>query len=109
MSVKTIESYFNNTQNSSKSMLEDDTRICKVCDKDKGVVGKWGSLTLLMPITRHFEQKHPNTFKVFGKFAAKLPFSLLEENCFAKFVSTLDPHYKIPCHQSMSENIKKLF
>ncbi|CAG8785734.1 21166_t:CDS:1, partial [Dentiscutata erythropus] len=99
MSVKTIESYFNNTQNSSKSinnrnqtnnklknrqkknpvpihnyleMLEDGTRICKVCDKDKGVVGKWGPLTSLMPIMRYFEQKHPNTFKVFGKFAAKL-------------------------------------
>ncbi|CAG8745925.1 1480_t:CDS:2, partial [Dentiscutata erythropus] len=65
MSVKTIEFYFNNTQNSSESVnnqnqtnnklknrqkknhtpihnylktLEDGTRICKVCDKDKGVV-----------------------------------------------------------------------
>ncbi|CAG8827114.1 2309_t:CDS:1, partial [Dentiscutata erythropus] len=52
--------------------LENSTCICKVCDKDKGVVGKWGSLILLMSITCHFEQKHLNTFKVFGKSATKL-------------------------------------
>ncbi|CAG8758760.1 28673_t:CDS:1, partial [Racocetra persica] len=45
--------------------LEDGTRICKACDKDKGAIGRWGSLTLLSTVTRYFEQKHPNTFREF--------------------------------------------
>ncbi|CAG8605036.1 4617_t:CDS:1, partial [Scutellospora calospora] len=79
MSAKTIDSSENTKLKNKRKKnpaliynyldtLEDGTRICKVCEKNKS---KWGSLTSLMPITCHFKKKHPNTFKEFGKSAAK--------------------------------------
>ncbi|CAG8472194.1 1776_t:CDS:2 [Acaulospora morrowiae] len=64
--------------------LEDGTHICKICNN------RWGANTSISTITRHFEKKHPLTFKDFPRNNLKFPYSFPYTSADKPCVESLD-------------------
>ncbi|CAG8628521.1 489_t:CDS:2, partial [Acaulospora morrowiae] len=126
----THENYFENNNNTKKSkkrtspvhdyleIIEGGIRVCKICfdNPNTNELGKWGAFTSLSTISRHFENKHPDTYKDFQRKNTKITYpsysmtdKIVDDNSFIKYTTNLDLRYKLPCRQTVSTTIKNKF